>query len=330
VHGAHDDLIIKSNDAIEVLDVENPRDVLVTDTLDAVITETVEKKSGALPGFTGGDLDERELGAKVLGRRKSTSAALGHVDTNKGVTLLGDVVEDLLESTASDVVVPERVGKLGKLVEGNNLTLASLDELVVLIEHSLHRALAARGGVHLGADGLEPIETLLRHLSRKNGDGRAAKKTAVESTTTAVVASAGPESLLACGVKVTRDHLLHKRAVGSTHLVSTSGEVAADKHDDASLGASEERGELDVVGEVVEDTARLLGLILPSDTEEVAGVDIPETDALELLDNLGGDLLRVDHHFVGGKKDTLLSAALHTVLQRDLRSRHNKLFSRHL
>jgi hypothetical protein len=304
--------------------------VLVTDTLDAVVTETVEEKSGALPGLTGSDLDERELGAEVLSGRKSTSATLGHVDTNERVTLLCDVVEDLLESATSDVVVPERVGKLGKLVERDNLALASPDELVVLIEHSLHRALAARGGVDLSTDGLEPVETLLRHLSRKHSDGRAAKKTAVESTTTAVVASAGPESLLACGIKVTRNHLLHKRTIRSAHLVSTSGEVATNKHDNTSLGASKNGRKLDVVGKSVEDTTRALGLVLPSDTEEVTRVDIPKTNALKLLNNLGGDLLRVDHHLVSGKKNTLFSATLHAVLQRDLRSRHNKLFSRHL
>jgi len=330
VHGAHDDLIIKSNDAIEVLDVEDPWDVLVTDTLDAVVTEAVDEEGRALPGLTCSDLEQRELGAKVLGGRESTSAALGHVDTNKGVTLLCDVVEDLLEGAASDVVVPERVGKLGKLVEGNDLALASADELVVLVEHSLDRALAARGGVHLSADGLEPVEALLRHQSREHSDGRAAKQTAVESATTAVVASAGPESLLACGVKVASDHLLHKRTVRGTDLVGTSGEVAADEHHDASLGASEDGGDLDVVGESVEDTTLHLGLVLPGDTEEVTGVDVPQADALELLDDLGGHLLRVDQHLIGGKENTLLGAALHAVLQRDLRSRHHKFLSRHL
>jgi len=330
VHSAHDDLVIKSNDAIKILNVKNPRNVLVTDTLNAVVTETVDEKSWALISLTGSDLDGGELGAKVLTRRKSTSATLSKVDTNKGFTILGNVVIDLLESTASHMVVPERVGKLSKLVEGDNLALASPDKLVVLIEHGLDRALTARGGINLSADGLEPVETLLRHKSRKNSDGGAAKKTAVEGTTTAVVASAGPKSLLACGIEVARDHLLHKRTVRSTYLVGTSGEVTANKHDNTSLSASEERRNLDVVGESIELTTRLLRLVLPSDTEKVTRVNIPEANALKFLNNLRRHLLRVHEHIISRKKNTLFSTALYTVLKGDFRSRHNKFFSRHL
>ena len=96
--------------------------------------------------------------------------------------------------------------------------------------------------------------------------------------------------------------------------MTAGGEPLADDREDPRLHAGEGRGQLDDVRHLAEQTAALLGLVLPCDTEQVDGVNVPQSRVAELLFDFLGDQLGVLHLFDGRDDDAVLSRLLNIVL----------------
>ena len=104
-----------------------------------------------------------------------------------------------------------------------------------------------------------------------------------------------------------------KAAEGRADLVAGPGEPPARHGDNAALHAGQLRGDLDIVRHLLEETAGLLGLVLPRDTEEVQRVHVPQADILELFLNLLRNGLRMLHLRDGRNNDVVFLGLLNVV-----------------
>jgi hypothetical protein len=119
--------------------------------------------------------------------------------------------------------------------------------------------------------------------------------------------------MIAC-VKLTCYEFRNEAAVGSSYLVAACREPLSDHADDLALYAGEFRRDHDVVRSV-EESAGFLLLVLPCDTEEVYRIDVSETCAFQLFEDLFRDLLRM-HLLIDGRQDDVLGlSTLDVVLQ---------------
>ena len=181
-----------------------------------------------------------------------------------------DRLEEVGERVAGDIVVPQRVAHLFKLVEDHHGRI--LLELPRLVEDLLDVGLAARRGDDLTGDLAEPVKALLAHLGGENGDAVAPRGAGVEGAAAAVVAGGGPDGVVIVasnwpvtrrGARQPKDAPTLWQPVGN-HLpaMAMMRQGTPDR-----LG-----GDLDIVRDGLEQAAELLGLVLPGDAEQVQGL----------------------------------------------------------
>ena len=97
--------------------------------------------------------------------------------------------------------------------------------------------------------------------------------------------------------------------------MAAGGEPLAGHSNDAALHAGEAGGDLHVVGDSLVQAAALLGLVLPGNTEQVQGIDIPQAHVLQLGLDLLRDRLRVLHLGNGRDDDIVLLGLLDIMLE---------------
>ena len=195
-----------------------------------------------------------------------------------------------------------------KLVEDDGLGACSL-QFDALVKNFLHVGFAARRGDDFFGHRAQPVEALLRHSLRQDGDRGAGQQARNVSTTAAIVAGAGPNRFLGCRVE-TAGHQFGQQARNSrTDLVRTGREPLANDTDNARLGASDGRGQFDEI-----DTAKLATLVgrfvVPVDAKQVAHMHIPQADVRQFLFDGIGNERRVAHLCIGGQQDAIVAAAL--------------------
>ena len=309
-------LIVDGNGHIGVLHVVDPGDVLVTDALDAVAAEAVVQNGGALQRLAHGQL---QVGIALLQQvtgGHGTGGAGGEAGAGEVLAGLLDGLEQICQSVAGDVVVPQGVAHLGELVEDHHGGI--LLQLPRLVEDLLDVGLAAGGGDDLTGDALEPVEALTGHILRQDSHGLAGQQLGVESAATAVVAGGGPYGVMIGGVKLTGHQTGGQAAEGSAHLVAAGGEPLAGHGYDAAGYAGELGGDLHIVGDRLEQAAGLLGLVVPGNTEQVHGVHVPQAGGGELGLDLLRDQIGVLHLSNGGDDNVVLLGLLDVMLQANL------------
>ena len=213
-----------------------------------------------------------------IARAHGSGGAGGKARAREIVAGALDGLEQVRQRVAGDIVVPQGVAHLLKLVEDHILGI--LLQLPGLVEDLLDVGLAAGGGDDFTGDGLEPVEPLLAHLGGEDGNALAGQQLGVERAAAAVVTGGGPNGLVMRGVKLAGDKAGGKAAEGRAHLVAAGGEPLARHGNDAAGHAGEGGGQLHIVGGGLEQSAALLGLVLPRDAEQVHGVHVPHTQIL--------------------------------------------------
>ena len=299
-------LIVDVDDHVGVLHVVDPGDVLIADALDPVAAEAVFQNGRALEGLAHRQLQMGILFLQQITGAHGTGGAGGESRAGEPVTGALDGLVHIRQGVAGDIVVPQGVAHLLELVEDH--VLGILLQLVGLVEDLLHIGLAAGGGDDLGADLMEPVKPLLAHLRRQDGHALGAQQPAV-------VAGGGPHGLVPVHVELAGHQTGGQAAEGGAHLVAAGGEPLAHHGHDPAGDAGERRGQLDVVGHRLEQSAALLGLILPGDAEQVQGIHIPEAHGLQPLPDLLRDGLRVLHLGDGGDDDAIFLRLAEIVLQ---------------
>ena len=102
-------------------------------------------------------------------RRHRTGGTGGEARAGKLLPRLLDRLKEVGKSIAGDIVVPQRVAHLFKLVEDHHARI--LLELPRLIKDLLDVTFAARRRDDLTGDLAEPLKALLAHLCGENGNG---------------------------------------------------------------------------------------------------------------------------------------------------------------
>ena len=168
-------IVVDGHHHVGVLDIMNPRDVLVADALDAVCTEAVLQQGRALQRFAGHDLAVGEDLLHVI------AAGDGPGRTGRGshaavvVLRAHQFLEGLFHGVTGDFVVPQVVAELLELVEDHQV-LAGLAQLPAFVEDFLHVRLGSGGLDGLTGDFFKPLEAFPAHALRQDGDGSAAQQ----------------------------------------------------------------------------------------------------------------------------------------------------------
>ena len=126
---------------------------------------------------------------------------------------------------------------------------------------------------------------------------------------TAVVAGAGPDGFLRCGIELAGDQSRHEAAKRRTHFVRAGGEPLADDGEDARLDAGQFGRKFQII-HAAERAAAGDGFIVPVDAEQVQRIHIPQADVLETGFDRVGNQRRILHLLVGGDDDVALARTL--------------------
>ena len=97
--------------------------------------------------------------------------------------------------------------------------------------------------------------------------------------------------------------------------MAAGGEPLAGHGDDAAGYAGQLAGDLHIVGNLLEQAAALLGLIVPGNAEQVDGVHVPQAGMAQLGLDLLGDQIGILHLRNGRDNDVVLLGLLDIVLQ---------------
>ena len=240
----------------------------------------------------------------------------GKAGAGKALAGLLDGLEQVGQRVAGDVVVPQGVAHLGELVEDHHGGI--LLQLPRLVEDLLDVGLAAGGGDDLTGDGLQPVKALLGHILGQNGHGLAGQQLGVERAAAAVVAGGGPHGLVPVHVELAGHQTGGQAAEGGAHLMAAGGEPLAGHGHDAAGYAGQLAGDLHIVGDLLEQAAALLGLVVPGNTEQVDGIHVPQAGMAQLGLDLLGDQVGVLHLRDGGDDDVVLLGLLDIMLQANL------------
>ena len=290
--------------------------MLVADALNAVAAEAVVENGRALKRLANAELHAGIAFLQKVARRHRTGGAGGEARAGKLLPGLLDRLKEVCKGVARDIVVPQRVSHLFKLVEDHHARV--LLELPRLVEDLLDVTFAARRRNDLTGDLGEPVKALLAHLGGENGDGVDGEELRVERAAAAVVARGGPHGVMIRRVELAGDEARGEAAERSADLVAARGEPLARHGEDAARNAGELGRDLDIVRHLLKETAGLLGLVLPRDAEEVQRVDVPKADSLELFLNFLRDGLRMLHLRDGRDDNVVFLGLLNVVLQAGL------------
>jgi len=309
-------LVVDVDDHVGVSHIVDPGDVLVADAFDAVAAEAVLKDGRALERFADGELQARIAFLEQIARGHRAGGAGGEAGASQNLAGLLDGFEQLCQSVAGDIVVPQGVAHLGELVEDHHAGI--LLEFPGLVEDFLDVGLAARRGNDLAGDGLEPVETFLGHILRQDCDGVAGQQLGVKGTAAAVVAGGGPYSVMIGGIELAGHETRSQAAEGSADLMAASGEPLASHGKDAAGHTGEAGRDLNIVGNLLEQTACFLGFVVPGNPEQVDGINIPKSGMRQLGLDLLGDQLRVLHLRKSRNDDVVFLCLLNVVLKASL------------
>jgi len=119
------------------------------------------------------------------------------------------------------------------------------------------------------------------------------------------------------GIELTGHQTGSQAAEGSAHLMAAGGEPLAGHGHDAAGHAGQLAGDLHIVGDLLEQAAALLGLVVPGNTEQVNGVHVPQAGVAQLGLDLLGDQVGILHLRDGGDDDVVLLGLLDIMLQAD-------------
>ena len=301
-------VIVDGHHHVRVLNVMDPRDVLVTDALDAVGAETVLQQGRALQRFTGNDLAVGEELFHVIaaGDRPGRAGGGGHA----AVMVLGshDLFEHFFHGMTGHFIVPQVIAKLLELVEDHQV-LSRLAQFPALVKDLFHVRLGAGRLDDFTGDLLQPLEALLAHAFRQDGDGGTAQQGRVVGAAAAEVTGRWPDSLLCGRVELARHQSRHQAAKGRPNLVRPRGEPLAHQHHDARRHPGQAGRQFEIV-DPAEPTAAFLGLIFPGDAEQVARRHVPQSDLGQFFLHPGRDFGWVFHLGIGWDDDILLAGAL--------------------
>ena len=207
----HRDLVVDRHHHVGVLDVVDPRHVLVADALDAVRAEAVAEQGRALQRLGGGQLALGEQLLQLVARIDRAGRAGGEHRARQPLARPQFLLEHFLERAAGHGVVPQHVAELFELVEDHQV-LARAAQFPALVEDFLDVAFGARGRDDLARDLRQPLEAFLAHAFGQDRDRLAAHQRRVVRAAAAVVAGRGPDGLLSRRVELAGDQ---PRARGS-------------------------------------------------------------------------------------------------------------------
>ena len=151
-------LVVDGDGHVSVLHVVDPGDVLVADALNAVAAEAVIQDRRALERFAHAELHAWITLLEEVARAHRTGGTGGEARARETLAGLLHGLEEVCKGVARDIVVPQRVAHLFKLVEDHHAGV--LLELPGLVENLLDVGLAARRcddltGDQDGDDGLD-------------------------------------------------------------------------------------------------------------------------------------------------------------------------------
>ncbi len=295
----HRRLVVEADGDIGVLDVVDPRDVLVADALDAMLAEPVVEDGRALHRLGGGDDARRIQLLEVVTRADGACRPGGEGNAAEHVVGPHHRLDRLDHRRAGDRIVPEVVPELVELVEDDEV-LARVPQLVALVEDLFDVRLRAGSLDDLARNAFEPLESLPTHALGQDGNGLAAEQVGVVGAAAAVVPRRRPHRLLRRWVELPGHQPRHQAAERSPDLVRAGGEPLALEHDDTSIDTRQFLGELEVVDRPVSATVGD-GLVVPRDAEQVAGIEIPQAHALQLFLDVVRRETRIPH--LGERRD---------------------------
>src|SRR5690606_27769189 len=114
---------------------------------------------------------------------------------------------------------------------------------------------------------------------------------------------------LGCRVKLPGHQARNQTAKCRPHLVGTGGEPFANQYDDTGRNTRKAGRKLHVIDSA--ETATLwYRLVFPGDPEQVAWIEVPETNAAQFFFDFTGDQLWVFHLREGGNDDAALANPL--------------------
>ena len=262
--------------------------MLVADPLDVVLAEPVGQHRRALQRLDSHDpAPVVVLQAVAGGDRPSRPRRRDEGGEAQAGTVGGDRVEDVAERPPGDLVVGEVVAELTELVEDDIARI--LGQLVAGVVDLLDVGLGPeRADDVVGrvlAPPLQPVETLLAHPFRKDGDPAAGHDPADGDAATGVVAGRRPDRPLSGRVELTGDDARCQAGVGGEHLVGRDHrEAITEHHDDRTVDACELGRQHDVLG----DADTLAGqIVVPMVAPQVASIG---TLRIGVADTVGVDV----------------------------------------
>ena len=178
---------IDINNQISILHIVDPRHMLVADTLDPVSAKAIIQKSRTLKRFTDTELHTRILLLQIITGGHRTGRSGCENRACQDIAVLLHVFKSALDGCTGDIVVPQIVAHLIKLIEDDNI-ITRLSQFPGLIKNLFDIALAARCRDDFACNRLQPVKTLLAHLSRQDSNRINAEKLGVKSAAAAIVA----------------------------------------------------------------------------------------------------------------------------------------------
>ena len=113
--------IVDGNNHIRVLDIVDPRYVLVADAFDSVPAETVVQQGRTLERFADGELAARILLFQIIACAHGASRTGGERSAEEMTVLTLDLLNDFADGMTGYLIMPEGVAHFFKLVEDHNV-----------------------------------------------------------------------------------------------------------------------------------------------------------------------------------------------------------------
>ena len=193
--------------------------------------------------------------------------------------------------------MPQVITELVELVEDHQV-FARGSQFVALVEDFFDVGFRARRLDDLPGNAFEPFEALPAHAFGEDGNRLAPEQVRVVGATPAVVARGRPDRLGSSRIELAGHEPGHQAAEGCPHLVGSGWEPLALQDQDPRLSPGQLRGQFEEVDRP--ETAPMgCRLVVPVDSKQIARVEVPEPDVLELTLDGVGDQRRITHLLEG-------------------------------
>ena len=150
--------------------------MLISDTFDSVGTKSVSKESRALESFTCSDLDVWIYILQVVACSKCSATTCAGSVTTYILRFYSKLIDDFENCRTCYFIVPEIVLELLELVEDDNVLASFSVQFMALVEDFLDVGLTAWSSDDFACYCLEPVESFLGHVFRKDSDGLTSQK----------------------------------------------------------------------------------------------------------------------------------------------------------